>query len=98
MLAIYSRLEADPLEDEVLRREETRELVNATMAQLPPQYRQALEGKYLDRRSVRDLAQANNVSEKAMESVTYAGPQGVQGGVSRPWHAIWKRSWCNHLI
>jgi RNA polymerase sigma-70 factor, ECF subfamily len=68
LLGIYARLEAEPLEEEVLRREETRELVNATMAQLPPQYRQALEGKYLNRRSVRDLAQASNLSEKAMES------------------------------
>ena len=38
------------------------------MAQLPAPYRQALEGKYLDRRSVRDLAQDCNLSEKAMES------------------------------
>ena len=68
LLAIYSRLEDEPLAGEVLRREETRELVNATMAQLPPPYRQALEGKYLERRSVRDLAQASNLSEKAMES------------------------------
>ena len=45
-----------------------RELVNATMAQLAPRHREALEGKYLDRRSVRDLAQASKVSEKAMES------------------------------
>ena len=43
LLAIYSRLEAEPLADEVLRREETRELVNATMSQLAPQYREALE-------------------------------------------------------
>jgi RNA polymerase sigma-70 factor (ECF subfamily) len=68
LLAIYSRLEAEPLADEVLRREETRELVNATMSQLAPQYREALEAKYLDGKSVRDLASAWRVSEKAMES------------------------------
>jgi RNA polymerase sigma-70 factor (ECF subfamily) len=68
LLAIYSRLEAEPLADEVLRREETRELVNATMSQLSPQYREALEAKYLEGRSVRDLADAWQLSEKAMES------------------------------
>jgi RNA polymerase sigma-70 factor (ECF subfamily) len=68
LLAIYSRLEAEPLADEVLQREETRELVNATMSQLAPQYREALEAKYLDGRSVRDLADAWHLSEKAMES------------------------------
>jgi RNA polymerase sigma-70 factor (ECF subfamily) len=68
LLAIYSRLEAEPLADEVLRREETRELVNATMSQLAPHYREALEAKYLDGKSVRDMASASNVTEKAMES------------------------------
>lgn len=68
LLAIYSRLEAEPLADEVLQREETRELVNATMSQLAPQYREALEAKYLAGKSVRDLADAWHLSEKAMES------------------------------
>src|SRR5262249_39175046 len=39
LLAVYARLEAEPLGADVLVREETRELVNATMAQLPPHYR-----------------------------------------------------------
>jgi RNA polymerase sigma-70 factor (ECF subfamily) len=68
LLAIYARLEAEPFAAEVLEREETRELVNATMSQLAPQYREALEAKYLNGRSVRDLASAWQVSEKAMES------------------------------
>src|SRR5262249_31479488 len=68
LLAIYARLEAEPLADEVLRREETRELVNATMSQLAPHYREALEAKYVDGKSVRDMASASNVTEKAMES------------------------------
>jgi RNA polymerase sigma-70 factor (ECF subfamily) len=68
LLAIYARLESEPLADDVLRREETRELVNATMSQLAPQYREALEAKYVDGKSVRDLASAWQLSEKAMES------------------------------
>jgi RNA polymerase sigma-70 factor (ECF subfamily) len=65
---IYARLEFDPLGEEVLRREETREMVGATMSQLPPHYREALEEKYMAGRSVRDLATAWSTTEKAVES------------------------------
>ncbi len=68
LLAVYARLESEPFGEDLLRREETRDLVNATMSQLPPHYREALEGKYVNGRSVRDLALAWSISEKAAES------------------------------
>jgi RNA polymerase sigma-70 factor, ECF subfamily len=68
LLAIYSRLESEPFADELLEREETRELVNATMSQLPPHYREVLEAKYITGNSVRDLATRWRISEKAAES------------------------------
>jgi RNA polymerase sigma-70 factor, ECF subfamily len=68
LLAVLTRLEAEPFADELLRREETRELVNATMAQLPTHYRDALEAKYVAGKSVRDLASAWQTTEKAVES------------------------------
>ena len=68
LLAVYAKLDSEPFADDVLQREETRDLVNATMSQLPPQYREALEAKYLRGQSVRQLAQAWRVSEKAAES------------------------------
>jgi RNA polymerase sigma-70 factor (ECF subfamily) len=68
LLAVFSRLESEPFGDELLAREETRELVNATMSQLPAHYREALEAKYVAGTSVRDLAEAWHVSEKAVES------------------------------
>jgi RNA polymerase sigma-70 factor, ECF subfamily len=68
LLDLYDRLESEPLADDVLVRQETRELVNATMAQLPPHYRQALEAKYVDGQSVRDLAELWRTTEKAVES------------------------------
>ena len=43
-------------------------MVNATMAQLPPHYRQTLEAKYLGGKRVRDLASQWGASEKAVES------------------------------
>ena len=43
-------------------------MVGATMSQLPPNYREALEAKYVMGKSVRDMAQAMSVSEKSVES------------------------------
>jgi RNA polymerase sigma-70 factor (ECF subfamily) len=68
LLALYARLDSEPFADEVLLRQETRELVNATMAQLPPHYREALEAKYVTGKSVRDLATLWRTTEKAVES------------------------------
>jgi len=66
---ILARLESDPLTDEILQREETREMVNATMSQLPSHYRDALEQKYVSGQSVRDIASARSMTEKAVESL-----------------------------
>lgn len=59
---VYSRIESEPLSRDVLDREETREMVNATMAQLPAKYREALEAKYVAGKSVRDIAAALRLS------------------------------------
>jgi RNA polymerase sigma-70 factor (ECF subfamily) len=69
LLAIYSKLEQEPFGADLLQRQETRELVNTTMSQLPPHYRDALEAKYLSGRTVRDLAALWSISEKAVESL-----------------------------
>jgi RNA polymerase sigma-70 factor (ECF subfamily) len=68
LLSLYARLDSEPFADEVLLREETRELVNATMSQLPEHYREALEAKYVTGKSVRDLAVRWRTTEKAVES------------------------------
>lgn len=65
---VYARLESLPLADDVIRREETREMVGATMSQLPAGYREALEAKYVAGKSVRDMAADWSISEKAVES------------------------------
>jgi RNA polymerase sigma-70 factor (ECF subfamily) len=68
LLPLYDRLEAESLDEDVLRREETCELVNMTLAQLPLHYREALEAKYVRGVSVRDLAALWRSTEKAVES------------------------------
>ncbi len=66
--AVYARLESQELPDEVLQRQETREMVNVTMSQLPAHYREALEAKYVRGLSVRDIAAALATTEKTVES------------------------------
>lgn len=68
LLPLYQCLEAEPLDEELLRREETRQLVDMTLSQLPPRYREALEAKYVSGVSVSDLAILWHSTEKAVES------------------------------
>jgi RNA polymerase sigma-70 factor (ECF subfamily) len=69
LLEVYARLDSEPFGDELLEREETREMVNVTMSQLPPHYREALEAKYVRGRSVKEMAAEGRMSEKATESL-----------------------------
>ena len=68
LLGQYARLESEPFADELLQREETRDLVNATLAQLPDHYRETLEAKYVHGKSQLEMAAAWQISEKAIES------------------------------
>jgi RNA polymerase sigma-70 factor (ECF subfamily) len=79
LLAQYARLEVAPFGEDLLEREETRQLVNTTMSQLPPHYRDALEAKYLRGKSVRDLATLWSISEKAVESLLTRARQAFRG-------------------
>lgn len=66
---VFEALEQAPLSDEVLAREETRDLVNMTIANLPDHYRQALRQKYVEGDSVGELAKRLSVSEDAAKSL-----------------------------
>ena len=68
MRDLFGRLESEPFGEEVLARTETREIVGATMSQLPPHYREALEAKYVNGASVHQMAADWGLSEKAVES------------------------------
>ena len=69
LLSLYAALDSEPYGDQLLQRDETREMVNAAMSQLPPQYGEALEAKYVLGRSVREIAASWKVSEKSVESL-----------------------------
>lgn len=80
LLAVFAKLESEPLSDEMLQRQETCELVNAAMAQLPPHYRQALESKYVSGESVRAIAERWRMTEKATESLLTRAREAFRAG------------------
>jgi RNA polymerase sigma-70 factor, ECF subfamily len=69
LVQIFQGLDRAPLGDEVLAREETRDLVQMTIANLPDDYRDALERKYLRGESLRELAARFACSEDAAKSM-----------------------------
>lgn len=66
--AILAEVAREPLPAEVLERRETRDLVGATLASLPGDYREALLSKYVEGLSTEELARRAGKSEKAAES------------------------------
>ena len=55
--------------DKVFLRAESRELVHAALDQLPPHYGKALEWKYLEDLSVKEIAERMSTTAKAVESM-----------------------------
>ena len=66
--AILAEIEREPLPESVLEARETRELVGATLASLPPEYRRSLREKYVEGFSVPEMAQRSGRGVKAAES------------------------------
>ena len=55
--------------DELIAREETRALVNLTIAELPQSYQSVLKRKYISGRSVGQLSKELNLSNEATKSL-----------------------------
>ncbi|MEM7306684.1 MAG: RNA polymerase sigma factor [Planctomycetota bacterium] len=68
---ILARVSEEPLPDWVVERQETQELVGATLSSLPPDYRQALVDKYVEGMTVAEMARKNGKGEKATESMLH---------------------------
>ncbi len=66
---VFAALAEQPLPGEVLEREETRDLVNMTIANLPEQYRVVLARKYIDGASLETVADELGLSATAVKSL-----------------------------
>jgi RNA polymerase sigma-70 factor (ECF subfamily) len=69
--AILMAIDREPLPEGVLEREETKELVGATLSSLPPDYRDALVQKYVEELSTAEIATRAGKNEKAAESTLH---------------------------
>ena len=69
--AILARVDEEELPEWILERQETQELVGATLSSLPTDYRRALLDKYVERKSVREIAAATGRGENAAESTLH---------------------------
>jgi len=69
--AILAAIDQEPLPDAVLEREETKELVGATLSSLPPEYREALVAKYVEELSTAEIAARAGKHEKAADSTLH---------------------------
>jgi RNA polymerase sigma-70 factor (ECF subfamily) len=67
--AILAEIEEQELPSDVLEARETRELVGAALSSLPPDYREALLGKYVDELSLAQMGERNGRGTKATESL-----------------------------
>ncbi len=85
---LYDALERAPLPGEVLARAETRDLVNLTIAHLPEQYRLALARKYVDERSLEDLASELGLSVDAAKSLLARARRAFKETFSTLGHAL----------
>ena len=72
---ILCSIEERDLPDWVLQEKETRELVGATLASLPPDYRRALLDKYVDELPVTRIAERSGKGSKATESMLHRARQ-----------------------
>ncbi len=69
--AILAEVEREPLPDWVLERQETQDLVGATLSSLSPEHRRALVDKYVEGRSAAETAAREGKSTKAVESTLH---------------------------
>ena len=68
---ILAAIEERELPDWILEKKETQELVGATLASLPPDYRRALLDKYVEGMPVAGMADRSGKGTKAMESMLH---------------------------
>lgn len=68
---ILAAIDREPLPEWVLERQETQELVGATLSSLSPEHRRALVDKYLEGLSVPQMAARSGRGTKATESTLH---------------------------
>ena len=66
---IFERIDHDLLPDAALERQETRELVGMALANLPPQYREVLEAKYMEGHPLEAIARMRSATVDSVKAM-----------------------------
>jgi len=69
LVRVYERIDHDLLPDAALEREETRELVGMTLANLAPQYREVLEAKYMEGHALEAIAAKRSATVDSVKAM-----------------------------
>ena len=65
----FERMDHDLLPDAALEREETRELVGMALTNLPPQYREVLEAKYMEGHPLEAIARMRSATVDSVKAM-----------------------------
>ncbi len=71
LITAFSALDSEPLPDEILERKETAELVRMALSNLPSRYQQALQQRYYQQRTLKEIAATESVTEGAVKSLLH---------------------------
>jgi RNA polymerase sigma-70 factor (ECF subfamily) len=77
--AALADLEAAPLPDEIVEREETAEMVRSALSTLSARHQRALRQRYFLQLSVREMAEHEGVSEGAVRVLLHRARRAFQG-------------------
>jgi len=67
LLRSYELIATEPLPDEILEKQETKELVQMTLANIPANYKLVLTEHYYQQKALREIAVSMGVSEAAVK-------------------------------
>lgn len=72
LLNAYRKIATEPLPDEVIERQETAELVQTTLVNIPADYRDVLEEYYYGLTPLKEIADSAGVNEADIEATLYS--------------------------
>jgi len=72
LLSAYRKIATEPLPDEVIERQETAELVQTTLANIPADYRDVLKEYYYGLTPLKEIADSAGVNEADIEATLYS--------------------------
>ncbi len=71
LLQAFQKIATEPLPDEILQRQETAQLVQMTLVNIPANYKAVLRARYYHKKSVEQIANCLGISEGAVRTLLH---------------------------